>query len=59
MRRSSADSIRTLSESSSEGKFYELEKIISKKNNNGSPQYLIKWKGWGSEHNTWEPLRNI
>lgn len=25
----------------------------------GSDQFFVKWLGWGSQFNTWEPLRNL
>ncbi|KAM0732141.1 Histone-lysine N-methyltransferase SUV39H2 [Formica fusca] len=40
-------------------KFWEVERIIQKREKNGEPLYLIKWKNWGIEYNTWEPLRNL
>ena len=36
---------------------YEVEKIVDYDRN--SQRYLIKWKGYPSEENTWEPLTNL
>ncbi|KAI7201342.1 hypothetical protein KC365_g18742, partial [Hortaea werneckii] len=36
---------------------YEVEKIVDYDRN--SQRYLIKWKGYPSDENTWEPLTNL
>ncbi|KAJ3182120.1 hypothetical protein HDU85_003162 [Gaertneriomyces sp. JEL0708] len=38
---------------------YEVERILSHKVKNGVELYLVKWKGWGDEDNTWEPVENL
>ncbi|KAK6218056.1 reverse transcriptase domain protein [Colletotrichum tabaci] len=38
---------------------YEVERIIDHRNENGHDEYLIKWKGYGHEDNSWEPVRNL
>jgi RNase H-like domain found in reverse transcriptase/Reverse transcriptase (RNA-dependent DNA polymerase)/Integrase zinc binding domain/Chromo (CHRromatin Organisation MOdifier) domain/Integrase core domain len=38
---------------------YEVERIIDKRTRNGHAEYLIKWKGYEDEDNTWEPTRNL
>jgi hypothetical protein len=42
---------------------FEVTKILDMKmvNRNGQwgPYYLIKWKGYGNEYNTWEPPENL
>ena len=38
---------------------YEIEKIIGHKGEGDDRMYLIRWKGWGPEHDTWEPVSNI
>ena len=44
---------------------YEVERILDKRmakfrsKHKRVPQYLVKWKGYGHEHNTWEPLSNL
>jgi hypothetical protein len=38
---------------------YEVEKIVDKKISAGKPLYLVKWKGYDSSENTWEPLKHL
>jgi chromobox protein 3 len=40
---------------------YEVEKIVDSSHNKktGSTQYLVKWKGYPSTQNTWEPAENL
>jgi hypothetical protein len=39
---------------------YEVEKILENKvNNQGEERYLIKWKGYDENENTWEPPENL
>lgn len=39
--------------------FYEIETIRRKRVRKGQLQYLIKWRGWPENANTWEPLENL
>jgi hypothetical protein len=39
---------------SAEGEDYEVEVILQHKLVRGKYKYLIKWKGWGNEHNVWK-----
>jgi hypothetical protein len=38
---------------------YEVEKIIDQKTEKGQIYYLVKWKGYPPEDNTWEPVRYL
>ncbi|KAK3912440.1 Eukaryotic translation initiation factor 2 subunit 3 [Frankliniella fusca] len=38
---------------------WEIEEITDMDIIFGERKFLVKWKGWGEEHNSWEPLRNI
>merc|ERR1712227_362716 len=39
---------------------YEVESIVDKKIlKNGKIKYLVKWKGWDEEDNSWEIEKNI
>ncbi|XP_018047499.1 PREDICTED: histone-lysine N-methyltransferase SUV39H1-A [Atta colombica] len=40
-------------------KLWEVEKILQKREHRGQPHYLIKWKNWDINHNSWEPLQNL
>ena len=43
--------------------YYTVEAILDfrerKRGNRAHKEYLIKWQGYGHEHNTWEPERNL
>jgi Chromo (CHRromatin Organisation MOdifier) domain len=38
---------------------YDVEKIIGKRNRNGTTEYLVRWLGYESDENTWEPTGNL
>lgn len=35
---------------------YQVEEILDHQIKRGKHLYLIKWEGYGSDSNTWEPL---
>lgn len=43
--------------------FYEVERVLQHRTRKSGKrtvnQYLIKWQGYGHEHNTWEPERHL
>ena len=43
----------------SEGEFYNIEKILDKRINNGKVEYKIKWEGYSMSECTWEPMKNL
>jgi Chromo (CHRromatin Organisation MOdifier) domain len=38
---------------------WEVEKILAKRYRYNKPQYLIKWRGYPAENNSWEPKENL
>jgi hypothetical protein len=44
---------------SDEEPYYEVEAIVGKKIFRGKTQYHVKWKGYPSDQNTWEPIENL
>ena len=37
----------------------EIEKIVGRRTVRGRFQYLVKWLGYDSQHNTWEPVQHL
>ena len=40
-------------------KEYEVEGILDRQEKRGKTKYLVKWKGYTAEGNTWEGLENL
>ncbi|CAH8865313.1 unnamed protein product [Trichobilharzia szidati] len=38
---------------------YRVEHLVDKRIRGNRTEYLVKWKNWSDEHNTWEPAKNI
>jgi hypothetical protein len=38
---------------------FEVEDIVDEKFIDNDVHYLVKWKGYGHEENTWEPKRHM
>ena len=38
---------------------YEVERILNYKQISRRPYYLVKWKGYDTSENTWEPIVNL
>jgi hypothetical protein len=38
---------------------YQIEALVGHKVINKTPYYRIKWAGWPSSANTWEPIGNL
>lgn len=38
---------------------WEVEAIIGHRRYRGKPQYLVKWKGYPTSENSWEPMAHL
>ena len=38
---------------------WECDFIVDSRKVNGQLEYLVKWKGYPQEENTWEPVANL
>lgn len=56
----SVQSSKTLKEDVEEDEtVYEVEKLLGDKLINNVRHYLVRWKEYSSQHDTWEPISNI
>jgi hypothetical protein len=39
--------------------YYEIEQILDHRTYYGKKQYLVRWKGYGPEDDSWEPIANV
>ena len=38
---------------------FQVDRILDKRVKNSKTEYLLSWKGYGPEENTWEPKANL
>lgn len=50
------DSIEVIPEQEEE---YEVERILDTEQKDGKIKYLVRWKGYGPNDDTWEPVKNL
>ncbi len=51
--------LQTIEMSVEPDKEYQVENILEKRMISGKAHYLIKWKGYDTSENTWEPRENL
>ena len=37
----------------------QVEKIVAKRKRQGRIEFLVKWRGYNSDENSWEPKENL
>ncbi|XP_046545026.1 chromo domain-containing protein cec-3-like [Haliotis rubra] len=38
---------------------YEVDQILNQRKRKGVVEYLVRWRGFGKEEDSWEPLKNL
>ena len=41
------------------GAMYPVEALLERRHNGRRIEFLVKWQGWSSAYNTWEPQSNL
>ena len=42
-----------------EGDMWEAEALLQRLTRSGKHEYLVRWRGWGEDHDSWEPRANV